>query len=300
MKRVFYFIGCLTAAASLALTTSCSNDSTSGIEEQQKGNVKISFNITNYMQYNMDEVTRASSSLSNLAHLALAVFDSEGKLVNENIQTNGEKEYGNFTTTLPYGTYTLVFLGYNKDNEVIFHSPPDISFSDNYVPNCFSAAMSLTVDANTTPTQNITLKRAVGAFQVVCTGGVPDEMTVMNYTAFGGGTSLNAITGHATEVKPRTGSIRRPSSASITSKDKFTFTIYSFLPADECTMQFDITAMTDEDTEIKSRSFADVPMKLNHMSIYTGNFFKNDVEGNTNGFTLSIEEGEWIKDDFTF
>ena len=84
------------------------------------------------------------------------------------------------------------------------------------------------------------------------------------------------------------------------SKDKFTFTIYSFLPADECTMQFDITAMTDEDTEIKSRSFADVPMKLNHMSIYTGNFFKNDVEGNTNGFTLSIEDGEWIKDDFTF
>lgn len=137
MKRVFYFIGCLTAAASLALTTSCSNDSTSGIEEQQKGNVKISFNITNYMQYNMDEVTRASSSLSNLAHLALAVFDSEGKLVNENIQTNGEKEYGNFTTTLPYGTYTLVFLGYNKDNEVIFTSPTDISFSDNYVPNCF-------------------------------------------------------------------------------------------------------------------------------------------------------------------
>lgn len=286
MKKHITLLLCL-----LALLASCSNNE-SLIPETPEGYARLNFNILNQKLVSMDDdESRASTAASAVEHLEMAVYNSDGQLVTSQKQNKGDKGYGTFEALLPYGSYTLVFLGYDGTHAADLSSPTAITFADGYIPNCFCYGAPITIDETSSGSRDILLRRCVGCFRLVCNDGMPDEMTAMNYRAEGGGTALNALTGLAANTAVRTGSLIIGSNEA---RDcAVGFSILAFLPSESCSMQFTMTAVGANGTVIRERQFNDVEMRLNYRNEYSGDFF-TAVPADWNGkFNLTLAESEW-------
>ena len=290
MKKIFSFL-----AAVMMLLTACQNDS----EEQRpaEGMGRLSFEVVNYEQFSLDdETTRAS--MSKLTHLDMVVYDaSTNALVEHQHQAQGDNGYGTFSTTLPYGTYNIVLMGYEGSRTAIVDSPTAIHFADNFVPNFFYKTVPVTIDKPQTDAQNIALQRPIAAFTVRSQGGQnPAELASMSVSCSGGSHHFNALTGKGATVEERSYTYDMSKYAG---KDTTTtVTVYTFLTAEESTMNFTVTALDKEQGIIRTREFTDVPMKVNQRTRYSGFFFAAD-QGSA-GFTLSLEDSDFTVQDFNF
>lgn len=270
-----------------------------------QGEKTINFCVVNYKQYHMDDVLQDTESNSRttrnaaataLDNLSMTVFNAEGNIVQQIKQKKGDEGYGTFSLTLPHGDYNVVFFGYEKDREVSITSPTDIHFADGYVPNCFYKHLALNVNEKTQATQSIVLERPIASFTIECPPtNIPSAIGRMDYIIEGCGTSLNATTGFAskTDSPLRSTDLTNYAPGSI-----LKFSIYAFLPTVECTANIRMTAYDKDGNELKTRVFKNVPMKINHKTIYTGNFFSDeqdpDTEADSNtGFSVSIENPDW-------
>ena len=250
---------------------------------------EITFQVTNYEQYDLDDFTRASGA-DALDHLVMGVFDAATDAVVGGVtvqnKADGKSSYGTFSVSLPEGRYRAVFIGYNGNYSCQMSSSTAVSFGNEHVPHTFLSSFELTVDGKTAQTQNVVLKRAVAAFRVVVNDALPQELATFQFVNRGGGTALNAQTGFCTEQKERTYNISVPSSK--IGKPGVDVNCYAFLPAEEAAMNITVNALKSDGSVIKSRTFADVPMKVNRLTCYTGNFFAEDEAAAQ--FRLSVDD----------
>ena len=155
----------------------CSNE-TSTIPEEEGNSKTFTFQVTNYMQYAMDEGTRAAiapSASKRIQHLALGIFDATADTLVAPIQIQDKEDqgYGSFTAKLNYGKYRLVFLGYGGSNSIlIMENPEEISFENNTLPQTFLSSFEFTVDPNTQATTSVVLKRVVSGFELTMADAV--------------------------------------------------------------------------------------------------------------------------------
>ncbi|MBP5381034.1 MAG: hypothetical protein J6Y39_04820 [Bacteroidaceae bacterium] len=287
----------LLAIASVLLTA-CNDDDTT-----IDGNKNITFYVTNYEQSSLDDVAAnapalfaAATSATSLAHLDIAVYDSESHaLITSEQKNTGDEDYGSFSVTLPYGNYIVVFLGYAGSRQANLSSVEGIYFADNYVPDLFLTKIDLNISASTTTTKAVTLSRAVAAFRLKSSYDVPADLSKMVVTANGGGHHLNALTGFADEAEERSYTYDVSSFAGTTD---LAITVYTFLTSNSSTMTFVASALNGADEEIRSRTFTNVPMKINQKTTYTGSFFTDGL-GMSN-FNLSLKTDKWNDVSYTY
>lgn len=302
MKHVFFIP---IALILLTAFSACKNIEVP-VDTQQTGEVNICFNVSNYKQYPLDDVTQSdndeearnmstrSAAATSLAHLQLSVFDVNNKLVHEIKQEKDSNGYGKFSLSLPYGTYTLVFFGYNGSRLVEISSPTDVHFTDGYTPNCFYKSIPLTINKETQTNQDVVLERPVACFSLRCPINiVPKNLAKIEYTIEDCGTNLNSLTGLSTQTDIRHGNL----DVSLSNLKVLEVNIYTFLPATESKAQMTIVASDNEGKEITTRHFIDVPMKINQRTVYDGDFFGEEddpVDQSANmGFSLLLENNEW-------
>lgn len=266
--------------------TACSNDGSE--KEPEEGEKTISFEVVNYQQVSLDDVTRATDATA-LAHLDMAIYDAAtNALVSQTQTAKGESGYGQFSATLAYGQYTVVFLGYEGTRTANMSDPTAIIFGTGYIPNMFYKTMQLTVSPSSNATEEIVLKRGVAAFALKHSGYIPNTLNNISIKAIGGGYLFNALTGYASETKDNTLS---HDMTPIVGGTSFTITRFTFLPAETATMTFTAVAKDADGNELQTRTFTDVPMKINQRTTYTGQFFGSGT--NVQGFSLSLETDQW-------
>lgn len=240
----------------------------------------------------MDEGTRAAISVGNserIKHLAMGIFDvTTNQLVGSvQVQDKGSAGYGTFTATLNYGKYWLVFLGYGGDNTVLTMTDPEnISFGDNVVPQTFLSSFEFTVDANTAAVTDIVLKRVVSGFQLNIQDAISNRTSAIKFKTTGGGMVLNAKTGLAKASTGREYSIDIPENYK--GQTGKSLNIYLFLPQNEETMDITASAIDKNGDAFIERTFTGVPMKINTLTIYKGNFFADTPYG----FTIQVDD-DW-------
>lgn len=281
MKKLTFllFLFALVASACSRLEEVASND------EQTK---QVSFVVVNYEQLPMDDVTRASGA-EVLDNLMLGVFDAKtGEQVLEPIvQKKGCEGYGTFTLNLPYGEYQLSFVGYQKDVACAKFSSTTISFADGYVPVTFLCNKNLTVNAETNAVESIVLKRAIAAFVIDLTDVIPSSVATIRFASTKGSASLNPQTGFAVSNDGRTHEVNVESSRN----KSITISSYLYLPADECTTTYTVTALDANGNVVRERVFPDAPMQINCKTICQGAFFADD------SFECKVQVDEaWGKD----
>lgn len=291
--KLRFFLLVITATILIA----CNDDDTA-----VDGNKAITFLVTNYEQSSLDDVAAnapalaASTSATSLAHLDIAVYDSESHaLITSEQKNTGDEDYGSFSVTLPYGNYIVVFLGYAGSRQANLSSVESICFADDYVPDLFLKKIDLNVSASTTTTKAVTLSRAVAAFRLKSNYDIPADLSKMVVTANGGGHHLNALTGYAKEAEERSYTYDVSSFAGTTD---LAITVYTFLTSNSSTMTFAASALNGSDEEIRSRTFTSVPMKINQKTTYTGSFFTDGV--GISNLSLSLDTNEWNDANYSY
>ena len=288
MKKLFMML------VTALLFVACQNDEkemTAASEDMGT----VTFQVANYEMSSLDdEATRAS--ISTLSYLAMGIYNAETKeLISSEQKHKDDAGYGTFSVTLPYGDYTIVFLGYTGSRQANMESPTNIYFSDNYVPDLMYKTVNLTIASSETATQAIALKRAVAAFSLVSEGRIPTNVAKLTITARGGGHTFNALTGLSNSTAERSYTYNL---ASVAGSSSMTVTFYTFLTANESTMEFTASARDASDAEIRTRDFTSAPMKINQRTRYTGDFFASDES--VQGFSISLEDGDMDAVDYTY
>ena len=269
----------------------CSNE-TSTIPEEEGNSKTFTFQVTNYMQYAMDEGTRAAiapSASDRIQHLALGIFDATTNtlVAPVQIQNKTDQGYGSFTAKLNYGKYRLVFLGYGGSNSILtMEKPEEISFGSDALPQTFLSSFEFTVDPNTAATTSVVLKRVVSGFKLTMADAISSRTSGIKIVSTGGGMVLNAKTGLAKASIGRENTIDIPESYHGQTGKSVIF--YLFLPANEEIMDITASAVDEKGEVFIERTFAKVPMKINTLTTYQGNFFADTPYG----FSITMED-DW-------
>ncbi|MCF0197683.1 MAG: hypothetical protein HUK03_10750, partial [Bacteroidaceae bacterium] len=250
---------CFLCCLWLMLLASCSKamdgmDTETGVKD-------ITLSVINYQQYGFDEITRAGADV--LDHLSMAIFNATtGEVVGTlTTQNKGEEGYGTFRTTLPYGSYQLVIVGYNGTKLCNTLTPSKVAFEDAAVPMTFYCNKLLTVSDETPTTQPITINRAVTAFVLNIKDAVPANVASFHFVAMSGGCSFNPQTGFTEETAGRVHTLVVP--GSIIGEKNVNFTSYLFLPSEEANVTYEVTALDANGDVVRQRTFTDAPLKVN-------------------------------------
>ncbi|MCR4920840.1 MAG: FimB/Mfa2 family fimbrial subunit [Bacteroidaceae bacterium] len=275
---------CLLAVFSLGLLAACQSSEV----EPAGASQEVVFRVMNYMQYSLDEVTRSDADA--LDHLVFGVFDAETDALVGSIQTQdeGSSGYGTFSVKLQKGSYRLVFLGYDKDYVCQMTSSSVVCFESDAVPQTFLHSMTLTVGDEPLPAQSVVLKRAVGAFRLIVSDALPSNLATMRFAIGGGSTKLNGRTGFAADNGGRTFSLSVPSS--YLGRTDIKLNSYVFLPDGETEIDITVDALTANGSVIRSRTFPKVPMMINRLITYEGNFFAASTSDMSASITV---DNEW-------
>lgn len=280
MKKTFFLL-----VAAALMISACSNNNDE--QPQPEGQATIRFEVTNYEQVSLDEVTRAAATA--LAHLEMAIYDASTLQLVDSIKTkSGDSGYGSFSASLPFGDYVVLFLGFDGSRQSILKNIQSIGFTENNVPNLFHKVINLTVSPSSATSQDVTLSRAVAAFSIKSQGYIPTNLQTLTIVATGGGYKLNGQTGWAANVAQRTTNFNVSAYAG---KESVGVSVYSFLPSEEANMKFSVTATASNGEVLAQKDFSNVPMKINQRTIYTGSLFGDGTQAQD--FNLSLENDVW-------
>lgn len=279
-------------AIGLLALTGCSRGEEAVVDNN--ASKEISLVVLNYEQYVMDGETRASAAEA-LDNLMLGVFDATtGEAVQPAVnQKKGDSGYGTFKLSLPYGEYQLAVVGYNGTRECINFSATNIAFAEDYVPHTFLCNKTLQVNASTDKSQTILLKRAVAAFVLKLNDMAPANVVTMRFASSKGGTTLNPQTGYTTVDNGRTNTVNVPNGAK--TKTGAELTSYLYLPTEECTTTYVVSALDQDDNVVRERTFPDVPMKINRMTRCEGEFFSADAFSMNSVVQVDTEWSDTVK-----
>lgn len=292
MKKLYYFLVVLFMAVGLG---SCSSDEN---EETLTDKYELTFQVINYELISLSNNTRATTP-TKAPHFVMAIYDARtNKLVEEpTIHKSGSAEGGTFSARLPKGEYNFVFLAYYTDRTLFPEDPTAVHWDAQVVDNTYQKNLALSIDEDTEPQHDIVLSRAVGLFTLNTKGTpVPQNFDHFRVQMQGGSYQLNALTGFAGEDVTRDYAFL--SKNDMAGNAEISQSAYAFLPQEECTADITMIAEDKNNREIRKRTFRKVPMKINQMTRYTGDFFgETELD---NDFSVRIATEEWETADLEF
>lgn len=221
--------------------------------------------------------TRATAvgSYAGVKSLTLAFYASDGTEVYKHTQSKNEADFGEFSLSLPIGSYTMVVLGYvlYDDDELTLTSPTQAEYTGGCPRETFATTQVVNVTNTTAKELTATLDRIVTCLQVVSTDGRTANVNKVRMTFSAGGKQFSPTSGLATV---NTGSVSTVGN-SATVGTSSTSTGYVFLTTDEQTMNVTIETLDAEGAVLFSKTVNDVPFKRNRRTKLTGAIYAADA-----------------------
>lgn len=296
MKKVFVF------AAVMLLLTACSTDNAPMEEENVSMSSKqlVTISVSPITQETMGAKsrveTRASVPISNVVtRLDLWVVEGDATkaatqttAVGEKHQTTADADFGSFSLMLDKNkTYTLYAVGHKESGPASIASGV-VSFPDAKKLNTLVYAQ--TFKPSETTTLSCVMQRAVGMFRVVMKDEIPSEVKKIEIVA--GKTPTQWSFPLQKGVTPRTDDYNVAWTTWKSETDGTTsFSIYILGSDTEQKYSVTVTAYDADDNVLKTRTFADVPIRDNYRSIYTGRFFMDTPFSSS--FTVNDEWNDY-------
>ncbi len=202
------------------------------------------------------------------SRLSFAIYDGSTKVKSVN-QTKGSNDFGTLSLVLPKGNYRLVAIAHNGTGAAAITSPDKITFPNNKCTDTFYICEDFSVSDNSE--FDLTLKRAVAMFRFVIEDAFPENIHQMKFYYTGGSSTFDATTGYGCVNSKQTE--YREISDEMGNNEK-QFDLFTFPHAEEDTLKMTITALTSSEATVKERTFANIPIKLNSITQYSGTFFE--------------------------
>lgn len=263
MKRwaiVFMLVG---------LMTGCSPDN-----DEQRVLEPTDVTLT-FSPYTMEAMTRTAVSIADVVtHLNVWLVNGDDVIALQ--QTNSDTGFGTITATLDRTkTYTLYAVGHKADGATL--SDGVISFTDDKVTH--SMFYTTTFSPATTTSLSCLMTRIVADFRLEITDDIPTSAVKFRFTIASVFDRWNVTTG-ATHGIDRVSTINYGGTSSI-------FNIYAITTDTQTLHTVTVEALDENDQEVQTRTFADVPLRNGYKTNYRGMFFIDSQ------FTSSFTVNDW-------
>lgn len=263
-------------AGMILLAASCSNDECGNFVENNGGYTPVTVSVSGFSveQGDFSGTTRATAigSYNGVSFITLAFYASNGTEVYKHTQEKGNLEkgetFGEFSTSLPLGSYTMVVLGYvlYDDDELTLTSPTQAEYTGGCPRETFAAMQAVNITNTGSVELTATLNRIISCLQVISTDGKTANINKVRMTFSAGGKGFSPTTGLATV---NTGSV---STVGVSAAEGATSTStgFVFLATDEQTMNVTIETLDSEGNPIYTKTVENVPLKRNRKTKLTG------------------------------
>ena len=263
-------------AGMILLAASCSNDECGNFVENNGGYTPVTVSVSGFSveQGDFSGTTRATAigSYDGVSFITLAFYASNGTEVYKHTQEKGNLEqgetFGEFSTPLPIGSYTMVVLGYvlYDDDALTLTSPTQAEWTVNAPRETFAATQEVNVTNTTALNLSATLDRIVAQLKVISTDKRTANVEKVRMTFAAGGKQFSPTTGLATV---NTGSVSTVS-AGVAVGELSGSIGYVFLATDEQTMDVTIETLDAQGNTIFSKTVENVPFQRNRKTKLTG------------------------------
>jgi len=263
-------------AGMILLAASCSNDECGNFVENNGGYTPVTVSVSGFSveQGDFSGTTRATAigSYNGVSFITLAFYASNGTEVYKHTQEKGNLEqgetFGEFSTPLPIGSYTMVVLGYvlYDDDALTLTSPTQAEWTVNAPRETFAATQEVNVTNTTALNLSATLDRIVAQLRVISTDKRTANVEKVRMTFAAGGKQFSPTTGLATV---NTGSVSTVSAA-VAVGERSGSIGYVFLATDEQTMDVTIETLDAQGNTIFSKTVENVPFQRNRKTKLTG------------------------------
>ena len=243
-------------------------------QDAETTNRTIAFTV----DFNVSQTAMSRTGLVD--HIStLVVYDYvDGVLKNEITQSSTDTEFGTVIIDASYGTHNLIFVGYNS--QTCTYDAENSLLSFDKVLDTFTAYRTITVNGETEGTQSITMDRQVAGIRLAPTDAVPSNAASITITIDGYSSKLNPKTGMGGNGETLTRSWTYTTSQ--IGKDDISYMIYSFLPTENSTIDFEVTVKNTSGGTLSNHSIEDVPIKKNQETVITGTLFTSELKATAN------------------
>lgn len=259
--------------------------------------VTVSVNDFSISQEEMPAATRATAvgEYAGVKFLTLAFYASNGTEVYKVTQNRDDNTtfttFGEFSTSLPLGSYTMVVLGYvlYDDDALTLTSPTQAEWTVGAPRETFAATQVVNVTSLTALNLTATLSRIVSQLKVISTDNRTANVEKIRMTFAAGGKRFSPETGLATV---NTGSVSTVSTR-VEVGERSGAVGYIFLATDEQTMDVTIETLDADGNTIYSTVVENVPFKRNRKTKLTGSVYPTEASARAGSFQVDTE---WLTD----
>ena len=240
------------------LLTACSSDN---MEElgvmSDPTDVKMTFS-----PYTIEAMTRSAVSIADVVtKLDVWIYES-GSEVTAIHQAASDAGFGSLTVTLDKTkTYTLYAVAHKADGATL--SDGVISFTDDKVTHAMF--YTTTFSPATTTSLSCLMNRIVADFRLEITDEIPTSAVKFRFTVPGVFDRWNVTTGGTHGIN-RISTINYVGTSAI-------FNVYAITTDAQTTHDITVTALDENDQEVQTRTFVDVPLRNGYKTNYRGTFF---------------------------
>ena len=274
MKNNLFF-----AAFVLLVAASCTNNTISVEENQNMVPVRVHVEGFSVSQ-EMFPGTRAGQDISEytgVKTITVAFYTSEGTEQSKTTQLRASlpagDTFGDFSLSLPMGSYTMVVLASGSDYAMTLTSPTQAGFDaqEEHVRETFAATQAVNISSNEAVNINATLSRIISKVMVVSTDNRTADVANIRTTFSAGGTGFNPTTGFATTNTGFSNTVR----GSVVANSPSSATNYLFLATDEQMVNVTIETLDADGAVLFSKTVNNVPLRRNRVTTLTGAMFTN-------------------------
>ena len=219
--------------------------------------------------FTITQMARTRATMSEVSMTDLWLFDYVGGTLQQTIhQTATDTNFGTPSVHAAYGDHTIYFVASRGDSPVI----DGTTISWTKPSDTFWGSLSLNVQPSSAANNPVTLHRVATRLRITVTDEVPDGLAKLCITPARWYYGLNILTGEATDERDTERSVNVPASY-IGTTGQLTMSVFGMSPDAEWQTSVTVAAKTASDAVINSITLADVPLKRNRITAYSGTLF---------------------------
>ena len=242
--------------------------------------------------------TRAAQDVadySGVSSITLAFYASNDTEVYKSTQAKGDADFGEFSLSLPMGSYTMVVVAYTtkEGSPFVLTSPTEAAFTGLHAYETFSYTQAVNISNTNAVDISATLNRIVSMLTVVSSDGKTADVSNVRMTFSAGGKDFNPTTGLAITNTGFANTVGNSASVGAIS----TSSTCLFLATDEQNINVTIETLDADGAVLFSKTVNNVTFKRNRVTKLTGAMYTN--EALSGSFQV---DSDWLtpEDDVTF
>ena len=211
-------------------------------------------------------------SYEGIKAITLAFYSADGSEVSKITQEKGSAEnFGDFSLTLPLGSYTMVVIGRDVLEGDVFSltSATAAGYTSERVRETFCAKQSVAITSSAAVNLDVTLSRIVAQLTIQSTDGRPEGASKIRTTYSAGGKMFSPSTGLAIEDTgfSLVNTPQKAVGAAIGIKN------FAFLASNEQVMDITLEVLDADNNVLITKEVKDVPLARNKKTTLSGALF---------------------------